>query len=182
MKKTNQQVIKTLRPTEIHTRINKKVNLENESHKVILVISIKAKSKISNYPEKKPSLLKVVPQSYEGISGSDKIKISFPLINVLSTFKPCNKLKIFKIPKYHSFLSKCGDVLVARGKGGKGGFGRFKFLRRSPTPPMVGLPLTSTRDLFQAQIPTFYRVFDPLSREDFSGRERGLTLRPAACT
>ena len=87
-------------------------------------------------------MLKVVPQLYEGISGSDKIKISFPLINVLSTFKPCNKLKIFKIPKYHSFLSKCGDVLVARGKRGKGGFGRFKFLRRSPTPPMVGLPLT----------------------------------------
>lgn len=52
LKKTNQQVVKTLRPTEIHTRINKKVNLENESHKVILVISIKAKSKISNYPEK----------------------------------------------------------------------------------------------------------------------------------
>lgn len=113
-------------------------------------------------------MLKVVPQSYEGISGSDKIKISFPLINVLSTFKPCNKLKIFKIPKYHSFLSKCGDVLVAGGKRGKGGFGRFKFLRRSPTPPMVGLPLTSTRDLFQAQILTFYRVFDPLSLEKTS--------------
>ena len=67
-------------------------------------------------------------------------------------------------------------------KGGKGDLGDLNSLGDLQHPLMVGLPLTSTRDLFQAQIPTFYRVFDPLSREDFSGRERGLTLRPAACT